>query len=151
MRPEAHDVLGVFAGTLLTAVQPEIGSEYFQKDVGIMSYILMAAAEEYNRAAEIRVRENKDMRGVFRAAAEHVKDADLKQRLEEAAKGEDTSLLVEDLNISNDALRGLLIEVHELAESASLDGAAWASGLDRHIWNVLEASVQRRAFTFFPA
>lgn len=151
MKPEVHDVLGVFAGSLLTSVTPEIESQYVRDDLALMAFLLMVSAEDYDRAAEVRVQDNRSMRTLFAAAAEHVADADLKQRLEEAANGNEASLRITDLNASNDALKRLLIEVHEHIETAASNGATWAHALDRKIWDILDASTQRRAISINPA
>lgn len=147
MKPEVHDVLGVFAGSLLTNVTPEIESQYVRDDLALMAFLLMISAEDYDRAAEVRVQDNQAMRTLFADAAQHVAADNLKQRLNEAANGEDPSLRITDLNAANDALKRLLIEVHEHVETAASNGAPWAHALDRKIWDILHASTQRHAIS----
>lgn len=146
MIPEVHEVLGMFSGNLLVNLVPRIDLEYLRKDAELMAYLLMVCAEEYNRGADIRVRENQDMRRLFRSAAQQVEDPDLEKRLHAAAECEDSSLTITDLNASNSALNTVLIELHEHVEAAADTGVPWAQDLDNRIWDHLHAAIQRRAF-----
>lgn len=150
MKPEVPEVLGMLAANLVTNVVPRVDLAYVAKDAELMVFLLMAAAEEFDRAAELRFRENGDLRGLFGDAAQQVDDTELGQRLEDAAGGEDTSLTVSALTASNADLRALLIDLHEHVETAVVSGAPWADALDRRIWDFLQTSVQRRAFSFYP-
>ena len=68
-------------------------------------------------------------------------DSDLAARLAEAAAGEEGSLLISDLDRSNQTLRALLIRLHEHVEK--LTGAA-ARRVEAAIWAELRASTERR-------
>lgn len=147
MNPEVNEVMGILAGKLSADVAPEIADEYIQKDVQLMSILLMAMAEEYDRAAEIRLRENEDFRVIFKEAAEHIQDEALRRRLSEAGAQEEASLRVSDLNASNKRLRALLVELHPIVEDSGED---WARGLNQKVWKAIRASAERRAISFFP-
>lgn len=147
MRPQLPHVLGGFLQTIAEEIMPHIGLEYVQKEMEMVLLALMAATEESDRAAEVRVRENEDFRALFARAAEAIPDASLKARLTQASAGSDTSLRVTDLDAANDKLAALLIELHAYVEAADGD---WAHGLNGDIWNVLRASTQRRAISVYP-
>jgi hypothetical protein len=100
--------------------------------------MMMLAAQEYDRAAEIRAAENADMRALFRASAQAVAEPELRSTLERAAGAAEGSLKVSALNAVNAALRGHLIRLHAYAEENAL------RDLDRQIWTVLKASAERR-------
>lgn len=147
MKPEVDEVLRALMEKLLLEVAPNVGDPYVRSNVEVAAGILAAAAEEYDRAAEIRVAENRSMRAIFRAAAASVPDRALRPRLEAAGAAADPSLRVSALNAENDRLRALLIELHAYVEERDED---WARRTDRAIREELRASASRRALSFFP-
>lgn len=145
--PEVDKVLTAFSGTLLTKVMPYVGSEYAQKDLGFIVLVLNGAAEEYDRAAENRMQENRAMRALFADAALIVDGESLRNRLQEAAVTEPKSLRIHDLNSANAELSAVLVDLHAHVEEQT--GPAWRK-LENRIWNELKARTQRRAIGFFP-
>lgn len=141
MKPDVDIVMQGFLGTLLMDIAPHLNAEYSVGNVSIMGLMLFMASEEYDRAADIRVSENNEMRALFAHAAGIVEDAGLKAKLAAAAATEDTSFRVRALNEGNAALAGLLIELQEHVETSK---ASWAAGLDARIWDWLVASTERR-------
>lgn len=141
MKPEVDVVLGGFLGTLLTEIAPQLGGEYSLGSVGLVAMTMGMAAQEYDKAADVRVAENREMRALFADAAGVVEDKGLKVRLSEAAATEDTSFRISALNATNDALTKLLIELQATVEESR---ASWAAGLEARIWDYLVASVERR-------
>jgi hypothetical protein len=103
--------------------------------------------EEWDRAAARRAEENAVLRALFGRAAPQVADAELRRRLEAAAASAEKSLLVSELEKSNDALRALLIDLHAHVEAQS---AAWARGVEDEIWRELAKSTERRRFSLAP-
>ena len=107
MKPEVDFVLRSMMEKLLTEVAPAVGDGYVRSNVEAIAGLMVAAAEEYDRAAHVRAEENEAMRAdLSRRAAPSVLDAGLRARLEAAAAERDTSLRVSDLNAANDRLRG---------------------------------------------
>lgn len=147
MKPEVDFVLRSMMENLLTEVAPAVGDGYVRSNVEVIAGLMVAAAEEYDRAAHVRAEENEAMRRIFRSAAPSILDAGLRARLEAAAAERDTSLHVSDLNAANDRLRGLLIELHSLVETRD---EGWARRANRAIWDELRESVNRRAISFWP-
>ncbi len=147
MKPEVDVVLRSMMTKLLLEVAPAVGDAYVRSNVEAMGALLAAAAEEFDRAAEVRVAENRSMREILRAATEHVPERDLRSRLAVAAEEREVSLRIGDLNAANDRLRALLIELQTLVEGSDEE---WARRVDRAIWAELRASARRRAISFYP-
>jgi len=147
VKPEVDVVLRSLMTKLLLEVAPAVGDAYVRSNVEAMGMLLAAAAEEFDRAAEIRVAENRSMRAILLAAAEHVCAAELRRRLIAAAEEPEPSLRIGDLNAANDRLRALVIELHALVENREEE---WARRIDGMIWGELEASARRRAISFYP-
>jgi hypothetical protein len=147
MKPEVDVVLRSMMTKLLLEVAPAVGDAYVRSNVEAMGALLAAAAEEFDRAAEVRVAENRSMREILRAATEHVPEGDLRSRLTVAAEEREASLRIGDLNAVNDRLRALLIELQTLVEGSDEE---WAHRIDRAIWAELRASARRRAIFFYP-
>src|SRR5262245_30289793 len=147
MKPEVDVVLRSMMTKLLLEVAPAVGDAYVRSNVEAMGALLAAAAEEFDRAAEVRVAENRSMREIVRAATEHVPEGDFHSRLAVAAEEREASLRISDLNAVNDRLRALLIELQTLVEGSDEE---WARRIDRAIWAELRASAGRRAISFYP-
>lgn|SRR3546814_30792 len=141
MRPEIPNVLNGFTMTLLTEILPNLGAEYSMGNTAIMSQSLAVIANEFERGAEIRFRENEEMRALFAEAAALIDDKALAARLTEAATRRDASLLISALDKMNGELKTLLIELHAFVETSK---AAWASSLDGKIWDHIVMAAERR-------
>ena len=145
MKPEVTTVMHGYVGTLFGSILPALNSEYSMGDTGLMAMSFMMMAQEFDRAADIRLQENEDMRALFAHAAEEIGNEALAKWLREAASGADTSLRVSALTKANDELKALLITLHEHVEASS---AHWAPELEMRIWSVLCAGVERRKLDF---
>jgi hypothetical protein len=147
VKPEVEKTLEIVAGKLLFEVAPSVQPTYRQQSVGLTALLLTMVREEWDRAANRRVEENAALRALFGRAAPNVADAELRRRLEDAAKGGETSYLISALTKSNDALRALLIDLHAHVEAQS---APWARAVEGEIWRELVASTERRRFALGP-
>ncbi|MGH7896909.1 MAG: hypothetical protein ACREQQ_03095 [Candidatus Binatia bacterium] len=147
MKPEVDLVLRSVMGKLLAEVAPALGDAYVRSNVEVMAVLMASAAEEYERAADVRVEENRAMRLIFADAAAFVEEGQFRARLEAAAGERETSLRVSELNATNDRYRALLIELHAFVEER---GEEWARKINRAIWQELRASANRRAISFYP-
>jgi len=147
VKPDVGRLLEIIAGKLLLEIAPNVQPGYRQSSVGLTGMLLGMVREEFERAASRRVEENGALRALFARAAKAVADTDLRRRLETAAAGADASLLVSQLDAGNDALRGLLIELHAYVEQ---EDAPWARAVDAEIWRELVASTERRRFALAP-
>ncbi|MEQ8326649.1 MAG: hypothetical protein RH951_05795, partial [Parvibaculum sp.] len=111
MKPDVGVVMQGFFGTLLGDVAPHLSAEYSMGHVGIMGLMLHMTGELHDRAADIRLAENSEMRSLFSHAAALVEDEALKQRLTSAAETLDASLRISVLEANNAELAALLIEL----------------------------------------
>jgi len=145
MKPEVTTVMQGYVGTLFGSILPALNSEYSMGDTGLMAMSFMMMAQEFDRAADIRLQENEDMRALFAHAAEEIDNEALAVRLRDAASGADASLRVSALSKANDELKALLIVLHEFVESSK---AKWAPELEMRIWSVLCAGTERRKLDF---
>jgi len=141
MKPDPLLVLETVSMKLILEVVPQLPTSYAQQALSGGATILAAAREELDRAAGRRIEENRALRRLFAEARGVVTDADLAARLAEAAASEEGSLLISDLDRANQALRALLIRLHEHVESLSGDGAR---RLEKAIWAELRVSTERR-------
>jgi hypothetical protein len=144
MKPNIPDVLHGFTVTLLTEILPNLGAEYSMGNTAVMSQSLAVIANEFERGAEIRFRENEEMRALFAEAAGVIDDKALAARLSKAAAGRDASLLISALDETNGQLKTLLIELHAAVETSK---APWASALDAKIWDHIVLAAERRKLT----
>ena len=72
MRPSVDRVLQQLAANLVTEVAPVVSVDYVQRNTGLVSGLLMFAAEEWDRAAQRRIEENRELRRMFAEAVIHV-------------------------------------------------------------------------------
>jgi divalent metal cation (Fe/Co/Zn/Cd) transporter len=147
MTPEFDKVLTHLATTLLAEIAPLIPVDYAQKNTQLAAMLLSAGVEEWDRAVERRVDENRSMRALFLDALPVVADAALRRRLESAGVEAESPLRVSALNAENDRLRSLLIDLHAHVED--LDSPA-SRRIEDAIWDELRRSTERRRLSIAP-
>src|SRR5207344_3519798 len=102
MRPEISELLRTTATQLPGLVAP---TPYSLGTAGLMTGLLMISSQHYDRAAEIRVADNQEMRALFGALAPTVNNVVLRGSLEAAARTADPSIRISVLNAANAELR----------------------------------------------
>ena len=147
MKPDIDRFLDVAAAYLMMELAPTLGSGYAQSNVSILGMMLAAVREEFDRAAARRVEENRALRRLFGEAAPVVQDAALRQRLREAAQGDDTDFAVSALERSNAALRQALVDLHAHVEEIDTPEAR---RVEEAIWRELSTSTERRRLMMGP-
>ena len=65
MKPDVPVVMGGFLGSLAMDIAPNLNGEYSAGNASTMGLALFFVGQEFERAAEIRVRENGEMRSLF--------------------------------------------------------------------------------------
>lgn len=147
MNPPVPRVLQGVAANLLTEVMREIQTPFGQQLVGIAAMLNLMAAEEFERAADRLVEENRKVRqlladglALLGEAAPHA----IREALEAPPAA---SLRISDLQRENDTLRAGLIELHAAVEAVPGDPAR---DLDSRIWDELVESTRRRHFASRP-
>ncbi len=143
MKPEVGTILGLSVQKLALGIAQE-GAAFAQGTVGLLSMVLTLAAKEYERGADIRVTENREIRALFAELAPTVEDQTLRAALTDAAARRDPSLRISDLNSANYMLRRL---VTRLLIDAEEHGAL---GAQKRIWAVLKALAERRLVQLGP-
>lgn len=143
MKPEVGTILGLTVQKLAMGIGDE-GATFAQGTVGLLASVLTLSAREYERGADIRVTENRDIRALFAELAPSIEDMTLRKELLDASAARDPSLRISDLNEGNYALRRLLTRLQIYAEEhGALDA-------QKRIWAVLKALAQRRLVQLGP-
>ena len=143
MTPNTRAILMDLAQRMGGIYAPDLKSAYLAGSAGLTAAVLMMAAEEGDRTAHRLVEENRAIRAILRAAASLPPPADLTERLNNLAGGEDSDLRISSLQAANDALREALTDLHAAVETTPGEAAAT---LNAAIWSELSASTKRRAF-----
>jgi hypothetical protein len=144
MNPEGDKILSLSVGQMATTIAPLVGQTFAQGQLGLIGFMMTLVANEYERGADLRATENAEIRMLFAVLAPTVANADLKGRLEAAAKSRDASLRISKLNEANYTLRRLLTELHAHVE------ATGARDAERRIWSLLRRVAQRRLVSLAP-
>ena len=140
MKPTPELVLNQSFAKIVMEIGPALPAGYGQGAATITGVLLLMVAQEFDRAADIRAKENRVMRALFGQATAKV-DAALATRLRAAAEDRDSDLSVAVLDRVNGELKKLLIELHVHAEQAG------DLGLERRILRFLcEAAAARQVF-----
>ncbi|MEE8399244.1 MAG: hypothetical protein V3S89_09580 [Desulfobacterales bacterium] len=143
MRPQGDYILNTVATNLITRYVPEMVSDHGKAELGLMSVLLMAVSEEFDRAAHRRIEENRALGKLFAESLPVVKDDDLKHRLETASKKETTDWRISSLDQLNCEQIELLIELHAHIETLADEEART---LEAAIWQELKDYSRRREF-----
>jgi hypothetical protein len=145
MNPEGDKILNLSTQRLATVIAPLVGQNFAQGQIGLMGFMLTLVAKEYERGADLRARENSDIRSLLGEIAPSIGDGALRARAEAAGKTRDESLRISKLNEANYALRSLLTEVH-----AHLEAQPNARDAERRIWALLQSIAANRLVSLAP-
>lgn len=126
MIPEADALLNLAAGKLLLEIAPNIAPGYGQGSASTVAIVMILAAQEYGRAADVRAWENARLCEILARGGVAV----------DVAPG---GLAIAALNAENAALTRALIALQEKAEAPGGDKA-----LEREIAAFLKESAARR-------
>ena len=143
MIPHTPTAIGGIVQRLLTSVMPELHTSYGITDVGLIATLLGMIAQDFERAAEARMQDIREMRDIFSDASDLLHDARISAHLDEARE-----LPLHDLSIGNlddaHALHSrLLIDVHARVEQLS---SRAAEQVNLRIWEHLEKHAERHAY-----
>lgn len=117
MKPTPEQVLNQSFVKLAMELGPALPPSYEQGSLTLIGLLLLMTAQEFNRAADVRVKENRAMRSIFVEAGRRA-NKEFADRLAAAAKGGDDDLTIAALDQRNADLKRLLIELHVDAEHA---------------------------------
>ncbi|TVS16171.1 MAG: hypothetical protein EA417_10835 [Gammaproteobacteria bacterium] len=143
MIPQAGRSLADLAMKLAGDIAPATQTEYAAANAGLMAMLLLALAQEHERAAAVRTMDIDEMKLLFRAAQnEHPEAPGAGQRASYCER-EPKSLLLSDLDRFHGEGLQALIALHAWAEAED-------AGLDRRIWDFLLRHTERHKFELPP-
>lgn len=142
MKPSLSELLGGGAMTVATGVLPLLESHpYGRGNATIVMMLLMMAAQEAEKQADVLASENARLRALFARAAQAPLPADLAATLQAASGGREDSLRVSALQAENARLRAVLVALHTATDASA---EPWAVTLDAEIWTLLRDGAAAR-------
>lgn len=147
MTPSAPQVLADLAGLSLRNAAPDVAPAARAGQLGLSALLLGLAAEMWDGAVEILVRENAALRVLLADGARLSEEGARRRWLSELAAGRDQSLRISDLEAANAELKVALIALHAELERRS-DNAA--RSLEARVWEELAAATERRKLSGSP-
>jgi hypothetical protein len=117
MKPSPELVLNQAFAKIAMEMGPALPPGYGQGSATTTAVLLLMVAQEFNRAADIRAKENRVMRALFADAAKGIGGA-LSAKLDAVVGVRDEDLTVSGLDRVNGELKQLLIELQTHAEQA---------------------------------
>ncbi|MEE4282136.1 MAG: hypothetical protein V2I41_09330 [Pseudomonadales bacterium] len=124
---------------IATHVLPDMASAYGQADAGLISGLLMALAQDFERAAFNRMTDIEEIRQLFKVALDSSQNVPAKQAMEAFTEAAPASLHLRDLDQLHARGFELLIELHTWAETNDVQ-------LNHAIWSLLRRHSERNKF-----
>ena len=115
MKPSPELILNQAFARIAMEFVPALPADFGKGTATLTALLLLMLAQEFERAADIRAKENRVMRALFSDAAKGV-DAALAAKLVAAAGARDEDLTIAALDRANGTLKTLLIELQTCAE-----------------------------------
>ena len=143
MKPTPELVLNQSFAKVAMEMGPALPAGYGQGSATLTGVLLLMVGQEFNRAAAVRLNENRAMRALFGECAATYSGA-LGAALKEAAALGDPDITVAALDMSNVALKKTLIALQTAAE------AAGDVALERRILGLLKEWADAR-MVYLPA
>lgn len=143
MKPTPEMILNQAFGKLAMEIGPALPPGYSQGSVTTTAVLLLMTGQEFNRAADIRVKENAAMRSLFGDVAESI-GGELGARLRNEAQTRDGDVMIATLDKSNVALKTTLIALQIHAEENKI------APLEKRIADILQSFATARQI-FLPA
>jgi hypothetical protein len=139
MIPHPGAALTDLAVKLVQSIGPETRSAYATANTGLISMLLLAMAQDHDRAAANRIADIEDLQALFaRAAAAHPDAPDSQVRAAFCA-GAPAGLRISELDPYHAEGMAALIDLHAWAELHD-------SALNRAIWDFLRTHTERNRF-----
>lgn len=132
MTPEVDGMINSTAMRLMMHVFPNLPQGYSQGSANLTAMLLLFSAQQFDNAAELRVRENEALRKLLARAGDFA-------NLEAVTPA--GSVKISALNAENHALKRELIKLHTAVEEAKGEGA---KALERDILAFLKDMAAKR-------
>ncbi len=139
MIPQPSQALADLAVKLATGIAPETSSSYAMANTGLISMLLLAMAQDHDRAAANRMADIGDMQTLFRAAAKRHPGAPGTVPREAFCNGAPAGLRISELDAFHAEGLAALIDLHAWAE-------AHDPALSLEIWDFLLRHTERNRF-----
>lgn len=146
MIPNGAEGVRRLATRIITDLIPKAVDAYMAADMGLTTGLLDMVAQDYDRAVDVLVADQDDIRALFETALGSVDNPALAGRMSASVAARATSLRVKDQSAQADTAMRVLIDLHAHVEDAEARGVAWATPLNLKIWTFLDAHVARRAY-----
>ncbi len=117
MKPSPELVLNQAFAKIAMEMGPALPPGYGQGSATTTAVLLLMVAQEFNRAADVRAKENRVMRALFADAAKGI-GGPLSAKLDAVVGVRDEDLTVSGLDRVNGELKQLLIDLQTHAEQA---------------------------------
>jgi len=133
MKPTVPEVLTNNFMTTVMQILPAMGESYEQRSLLMMAMLSHFSAQDYDRAAAVRVAEIASLRRLFADAARILPAGAFARELEKAGADTGPGLTISELDGANNAARELLIrlmdglETRKDSKSRKLLLACWQS------------------------
>ena len=145
MIPKPSESIAHICMRIATDLLPKAADEYAASDLGLLTIMLTMVQQDFERFADVHVREHDEMCAIFRSARDRL-PAELQARVDAVLGQEGTSLLASALNARADTTTRLLIDIHAWAEDQTGPDTGWAGDLDRDIWRFLDSYARNRTY-----
>lgn len=140
MIPQSGRALTDLAVKLATDLAPAMSTEYGAANAGLMSLLLLALAQEQERAVAVRMTDIEEMVALFTTAQrQHTEAAGAAARAAWCEQ-QPKSLMLSDVDRFHGRGFELLIGLHVVAETEA------DAELDRAIWDLLARHTERHRF-----
>jgi hypothetical protein len=146
MIPKGAEGVGHLAARLVMETMPKAQDAYMAADLGMVAGLLGMVAQDYDRAAEVLVADDTEIRALFEEAAALPLPPEIKDRMATALASRPAGLRISQLSAHMDRTMRILIDLHASVEEAEVAGAAWAGPFDGKIWTFPENHVARHAY-----
>lgn len=139
MIPQPARSLAALAVKLAQSIAPETSSPYAMANTGLISMLLLAMAQDSDRAAANRAADIEDMKRLFQRAADAHPDAPGSAARANFCAGAPAGLKISELDPFHAQGMAALIDLHAWAE-------IHAPALSDEIWDFLLTHTERNRF-----
>ena len=143
MIPHARQSLGFLIDRLLSSTLPELQTVFAMSDVAMIATLLRMFGQDFDRSAQARLEDIREMQDIFSDAKGLVKDPALAARLAREQDEYETNMGIEALDAVHAEHCALLIQTHAAVELIDTRAAAV---VNRAIWAHLERHAERHRY-----
>ena len=143
MIPNTPKAIAFLAQRLFTHVLPEQRTNFGVADVALLGLLFEMVGQDFDRAAQARLEDLREMRAIFAQARALALGDALVARLDEAVARDLSDVRVSRLDEAHALHCRVLIELHASIEEL---GTPEAARLDRLVWEHLERHAERHRY-----